>query len=96
MMMKLQMDYDDLQVEYTKASNSEKAYLVIIKENKKVLKTLKNKIIEIEGVVRDFKLFEKVFAMENSKTQKQLEAKDKEITALKERNSQLEETSGEY
>ena len=29
-----------------------------------------NKIIEIEGVVRDFKLFEKVFAMENSKTQK--------------------------
>ena len=43
---------------------------MIIKENKKVLKTLKNKIIEIEGVVRDFKLFEKVFAMENSKTQK--------------------------
>jgi hypothetical protein len=30
-----------------------------LKENKKVLKLLKNKIIEIEGFVRDFKMFEK-------------------------------------
>lgn len=38
-----------------------------MKDTKKVLKALKNKIIEIEGVVRDFRIFEKQTNMENGK-----------------------------
>lgn len=47
-----------------------------------MLKALKNKIIEIEGVVRDFKLFEKQFAIENHKNIKLIEQKEKEIREL--------------
>ena len=55
-----------------------------------MLTALKNKIIEIEGVVREYKAFEKHFTVESSKFAKQLDAKDKEIRELKAQNSQLE------
>ena len=58
-MTKLQMDFDDLNVSYQKAVNSEAQHVSQIKDCKKVLKALKNKIIEFEGVVRDFRMFEK-------------------------------------
>ena len=56
---RLQTDYEDINVQFHKASNAEKQYISQLKDCKAVLKMLKNKIIEVEGVVRDFKTFEK-------------------------------------
>ena len=96
LMSKLQQDYDDLNIEYQKAANTEKIQREQLKENKQVLKVVKNKIIEIEGFVRDFQHFESQFNKENSKNLKLLETKDKEIRDLKNRNVTLEEQSGEF
>ncbi len=54
LMGKLQQDYDDLSVEYQKSSNSERIYKEQLKENKNTIKVIKNKIIELEGFVREF------------------------------------------
>jgi hypothetical protein len=54
-------------VAYQKATNSEVQHVSQIKDSKKVLKALKNKIIEVEGIVRDFRLFEKQVNLENHK-----------------------------
>ncbi len=79
---KLQIDFDDLNVAYQKANNSEVTHVSQIKDCKKVLKALKNKIIEVEGVVRDFRLFEKQINLEAHKTQKLLDEKTKEVERL--------------
>ena len=93
---KVQQDYDDLSVEYQKASNTEKIQREQLKENKNTIKIIKNKIIELEGFVRDFHLFEASFQKENSKNLKLLEAKDKEIKDLRKQNTNLETATGEY
>lgn len=67
MMQKIQSDYDVLTIEYQKAHNSEEILAKQARENKQVLKALKNKIIEIEGIQRDFQIFQKQYAMENNK-----------------------------
>lgn len=94
MLSRLQMDYEDLKVEHHKSASSETVYKQQIKENKEVLKTLKNKLIEVEGIVREFGLFEKVTALEHSKHARQMEAKDRELVTLRERVQQLESQSG--
>lgn len=94
MMQKLQSEFEVVNIEYQKAANTEQNHLKQIKENKAVLKALKNKIIEIEGVVRDFKLFEKQFAIEIHKNLKTIEMKDREIKQLQEKCTQLEDHSG--
>jgi chromosome segregation ATPase len=76
---KLQIDFDDLNVAFQKANNSEVQHVSQIKDCKKVLKALKNKIIEVEGIVRDFRLFEKQVNLENHKNQKLLEEKTREV-----------------
>jgi hypothetical protein len=48
-----------MSIQFHKASNAEKQYKSQLKDFKVVLNMLKNKIIEVEGVVRDFKTFEK-------------------------------------
>jgi hypothetical protein len=96
MILKVEMDYNDLYIQYQKAANSELIQTKALKENKSVIKTLKNKIIDVEGFIRDFKTFESKFAIDNNKTQKLLELRDKEIVQLKEKAIQLEEQSGEY
>ena len=83
------MDYDDLNVAYQKASNSEATHVTQIKDCKKVLKALKNKIIEVEGVVRDFRLFEKQINLEAHKNQKLLDEKTKEVDRLQAYNMEL-------
>lgn len=52
---------------------------------------LKNKIIEVEGVVRDFKMFEKQFHIDTHKHFTQMANKDKEIVALKQKITDLED-----
>ena len=52
---------------------------------------LKNKIIEVEGVIRDFKLFEKQFNIDSHKHMTQMAAKDKEISNLKHQIADLED-----
>ena len=88
-MTKLQVDFDDLNVSYQKATNSEAQHVSQIKECKKVLKALKNKIIEVEGVVRDFRIFEKQVNLEAHKNQKLVEEKTKEVDRLKAQNMEL-------
>jgi hypothetical protein len=56
-----------------------------------VLKMLKNKIIEVEGVVRDFKLFEKQFHIDTHKHFTQMANKDKEMGILKHKITDLED-----
>jgi hypothetical protein len=56
-----------LNIDFHKATNTETVYRQQLKENKQVLKTLKNKLIEVEGVVRDFRLAEKVVALDAHK-----------------------------
>jgi len=84
-----------LSVEYQKASNTEKIQREQLKENKNTIKIIKNKIIELEGFVRDFHIFEANFQKENSKNLKLLEAKDKEIKDLRKQNTSLETATGE-
>ena len=62
-----------------------------MKDCKTVLKMLKNKIIEVEGVVRDFKIFEKQFHIDTHKHFTQMSAKDKEIALLKHKITELED-----
>ncbi len=50
MIKKIQADYDVMSIEYQKAHNSEEILSKQARENKQVLKALKNKIIEIEGI----------------------------------------------
>ena len=56
-----------------------------------MLKMLKNKIIEVEGVVRDFKLFEKQFHIYSHKHFTQMANKDKEMGVLKQKIADLED-----
>lgn len=56
-----------------------------------MLKMLKNKIIEVEGVVRDFKLFEKQFHIDSHKHFTQMAMKDKEMGVLKQKIADLED-----
>lgn len=58
--------------------------------------TLKTKIIEVEGFIRDFKTFEREFAKNNNHDKKLLEERDLEIVELKKNALELEEKSGEY
>ncbi len=53
------------------------------------MKALKNKIIEVEGVVRDFRIFEKTTNMEHHKMQKLVEEKVKEAERAREQNIEL-------
>lgn len=50
---------------------------------------MKNKIIEVEGVVRDFRLFEKQVNLEGHKNQKIIEEKTKEVERLQGQNLEL-------
>lgn len=56
-----------------------------------MLKMLKNKIIEVEGVVRDFKLFEKQFHIDSHKHFTQMSNKDKEMGVLRQKIKDLED-----
>ncbi len=49
------------------------------KENKKIITSMKKKMIEMEGIVRDFKLFEKQVSIDNHRYLKQQEIKEKEV-----------------
>lgn len=52
---------------------------------------LKNKIIEVEGVVRDYKLFEKQFHIDSHKHFTQMSNKDKEMGVLRQKIKDLED-----
>ncbi|TNV84338.1 hypothetical protein FGO68_gene7451 [Halteria grandinella] len=92
---KIQSDYEVISIEYQKAHNSEEILLKQARENKQVLKALKNKIIELEGIQRDFQLFQKQFTIENHKNIAMIKEKEKEIKDLHKKLMTLEESSGD-
>eukprot|EP00347_Sterkiella_histriomuscorum_P010169 403377341 len=78
-----------------KAVNTEQQLTKQVKEYKKLMSNFKTKMLELEGIAQNYKIYEKQMKLETSKKEKNQDIKDREILQLKDKIKILEEKSFE-